>query len=152
MQSFARISRLRQQPLSSLITKLLDEVTILVTFLFIYRRTKLWNMNWIALTTEDQLKQIRTKSAERPQVIFKHSIRCGISALAKSRLERAEASGDIDFYYLDLINNRNLSRKVAEEFNVYHESPQILIIKNGQCVYDESHMGISMDAIEEHAM
>lgn len=107
-------------------------------------------MNWIALINEDQLKQIREKSAEKAQVIFKHSVRCGISSLAKSRLERSKPAEDIDFYYLDLINNRNLSRKVAEEFNVYHESPQILIIKNGQCVYDESHMGISMDVIVEH--
>ena len=108
-------------------------------------------MNWIALTSEDQLAQIRQRSTERPQVIFKHSVRCGISALAKSRLEKSQPSGDIDFYYLDLINYRNLSRKVAEEFNVYHESPQVLIIKNGQCIYDESHMGITMDDIVQHA-
>ena len=108
-------------------------------------------MNWIALTSEDQLTQIRERSEERPQVIFKHSTRCGISALAKSRLEKSQPSGEIDFYYLDLINYRSLSRKVAEEFNVYHESPQVLIIKNGQCVYDESHMGISMADIVQHA-
>jgi bacillithiol system protein YtxJ len=108
-------------------------------------------MNWIALTTEEQLKQIRERSAQRPQVIFKHSIRCGISAVAKSRLERARASENIDFYFLDLINYRSLSKKVAEEFNVYHESPQVLIIKNGECVYDESHMGISMEEILMHA-
>ena len=109
-------------------------------------------MNWIALTNENQLKEIKEKSAERPQAIFKHSIRCGISALAKSRLEKAIPAENVDFYYLDLINYRGLSLKVAEEFNVYHESPQILIIKNGECVYDESHMGISMDEIEMHAV
>ena len=108
-------------------------------------------MNWIALTSEDQLEQIRQRSAERPQVIFKHSTRCGISALAKSRLDKAQPAEEIDFYYLDLINYRNLSRKVAEEFNVYHESPQVLIIRNGQCVYDESHLGISMADIVQHA-
>ena len=108
-------------------------------------------MNWIALTSEEQLAQIKQRSEDRPQVIFKHSIRCGISALAKSRLDKAQPSADIDFYYLDLINYRNLSRKVAEEFNVYHESPQVLVIRNGKCVYDESHMGITMDDIVDHA-
>ena len=108
-------------------------------------------MNWIALTSEAQLQDIKERSAQRPQVIFKHSIRCGISALAKSRLEKSDPAGDIDFYFLDLINNRALSRKVAEEFNVYHESPQVLVIKNGKCIYDESHTGITMDDIVEHA-
>ena len=108
-------------------------------------------MNWIALTNEEQLNQVKEKSMERPQVIFKHSTRCGISALAKSRLDKANPADDIDFYYLDLISYRGLSNKVAQEFNVYHESPQVLIIKNGKCVYDESHMGISMADIAEHA-
>jgi bacillithiol system protein YtxJ len=108
-------------------------------------------MNWIALTNEEQLSQIKQKSMERPQVIFKHSIRCGISALAKSRLEKAVPAENMDFYYLDLINYRALSRKVAEEFNIYHESPQVLIIRDGKCVYDESHMGITMDVIAMHA-
>lgn len=97
------------------------------------------------------MEQIRQKSAERPQVIFKHSIRCGISAVAKSRLDKAQPSGNIDFYFLDLINHRSLSHKVAEVFNVYHESPQVLLIKNGKCVYDESHLGITMAEIVEHA-
>lgn len=108
-------------------------------------------MNWIALNSADQLKQITEKSMERPQVIFKHSIRCGISAMAKSRLDKAGPAENIDFYYLDLINYRGLSNKVAEEFNVYHESPQVLIIKDGKCVYDESHTGITMADIVMHA-
>ena len=57
----------------------------------------------------------------------------------------------IDFYYLDLIANKNLSQKVADDFNVEHESPQVILIKNGKCVYDESHSGISMDEIAEQA-
>ena len=108
-------------------------------------------MNWIELTSEEQIKGIREKSMERPQVIFKHSTRCGISAMAKSRLERSTPVENADFYYLDLINYRSLSRKVAEEFNVYHESPQVLVIRNGECIYDESHLGISMEDIKEHA-
>ena len=57
-----------------------------------------------------------------------------------------------DFYYLDLLNHRTISAKIAEDFNVYHESPQILLIKNGECVYDESHSGIRMEDIVEEVI
>jgi bacillithiol system protein YtxJ len=108
-------------------------------------------MNWITLTSEDQLKEIKERSFQRPQVIFKHSTRCSISALAKSRLDKSQPDADIDFYYLDLIRYRGLSNMVAEVFNIYHESPQVLVIKDGACVYDESHLGISMHDIVQHA-
>ena len=104
-------------------------------------------MEWNDLNTEDQLEVIRKKSGEKPQVIFKHSTRCGISSVAKSRLEKWQPTEDFDFYYLDLIKYRSLSNRVAEEFEVYHESPQVLVIKNGECVYDESHLGISLQEI-----
>jgi len=109
------------------------------------------HMNWIALQSENQLEEIRDRSAERPQVIFKHSTRCSTSALVKSRLERGAKPRDIDFYYLDLLSHRPISNKIADSFQVPHESPQILIIRNGECVYDESHLGISMDDIVERA-
>jgi bacillithiol system protein YtxJ len=108
-------------------------------------------MNWINLNDEGLLNEIKVKSAEKPQLIFKHSTRCSISSMAKNRLDRAEQPEGIDFYYLDLIANRNLSNKVAEVFDVEHESPQVLLIKNGACIYDESHMGITIDEIEEQA-
>lgn len=108
-------------------------------------------MNWIALTSEEQLKGIKEKSFQRPQVIFKHSTRCSISAMAKSKLDRSEGDAEIDFYYLDLLRYRSISNMVSEVFNIYHESPQVLVIKNGACVYDESHLGISMSDIVQHA-
>jgi bacillithiol system protein YtxJ len=108
-------------------------------------------MNWIALTSDKQLDEIRENSKSKPQVIFKHSIRCGISSMAKSRLERSQPPGTIDFYYLDLINYRNISNRLTEVFKVPHESPQVLLIKNGECVYEESHSGIRMDEIIEQA-
>jgi bacillithiol system protein YtxJ len=106
-------------------------------------------MKWIELTEESQLNEIKAQSNEIPQVIFKHSTRCSISAMAKSRLERATAFPDINYYLLDLIQHRNISQKIAEDFNIHHESPQILLIKNGDCIYDESHSGINMDEITE---
>src|SRR6201999_815290 len=101
-------------------------------------------MNWIALQTEAQLEEIRQRSAARPQLIFKHSSRCSATALVKGRMERSHQPQAIDFYFLDLIRNRPVSNKIVETFFVDHESPQVLLIRNGECVYDESHMGITM--------
>ena len=106
-------------------------------------------MNWKEFSNEEGLKAIKERSAEKPQVIFKHSTRCSISSMAKGRLERSTQPDGIDFNYLDLIAHRNISAKIAEMFSVEHESPQILIIKNGECVYDESHNAISIDEIVE---
>ncbi len=108
-------------------------------------------MDWIALTEKEQLADIKELSKNKPQLIFKHSTRCSISGVAKNRLEKSTPTQDIDFYFLDLIKNRDISNKIAEEFSVFHESPQVLLIKNGECVYDESHSGITMDEIKEQA-
>jgi bacillithiol system protein YtxJ len=108
-------------------------------------------MNWIALNTDNQIELIREASFVKPQLIFKHSTTCSISKMAFSRFERAEAPDSIDFYYLDLLSFRQISSAVAEAFQVHHESPQILLIKNGACIYDESHYGIMMDEVLEQA-
>ena len=104
-------------------------------------------MNWKQLTNEQGLAELKNRSAEKPQVIFKHSTRCSISSMAKSRLERTTPPETIDFNFLDLIKHRDISQQIAEEFHVEHESPQVLVIKNGECVYDESHTGIDMEEI-----
>src|SRR5882762_3428019 len=108
-------------------------------------------MNWITLQSEAQLDEIRERSTVRPQLIFKHSARCSASALVKGRLERAGQPETIDFYFLDLIHNRPVSNRIVETFFVEHESPQVLLIRNGECIYDESHMGITMDEIVDAA-
>jgi bacillithiol system protein YtxJ len=108
-------------------------------------------MTWNDLTEESQLAGIKELSSTKPVVIFKHSTRCSISTMAKSRLERAIAPDHIEFYYLDLLRYRTISGMLADEFSVHHESPQILLIRNGECIYDESHNGISMDEIIEQA-
>jgi bacillithiol system protein YtxJ len=104
-------------------------------------------MDWKELTDERQLEQIKEESRIHPVVIFKHSTRCSISAMAKNRLERETPPGSVTFYYLDLIRFRSVSNKIAEDFHVHHESPQVLLIKDGVCTYDESHNGISMEEI-----
>lgn len=106
-------------------------------------------MNWIALTEEVQLEKIKEESRQQPVVIFKHSTRCAISSMAMARLERETPPQNTSFYYLDILRYRPVSNRIAEVFSVYHESPQILLIKNGACTYDESHNGISMAEIAE---
>ena len=105
-------------------------------------------MDWIHLTKLEQLEQIKDHSFNKPQAIFKHSTRCSTSSMVLNRLERSQLPTNTDFYFLDLIQHREISNKFSEIFSVYHESPQVLLIKNGECIYDESHMGISMQEIE----
>jgi len=94
-----------------------------------------------------QLDEILTRSHQYPQVIFKHSTRCSISSMVLHRLERDEVPTGADFYFLDLLKYRPISSAIAERFQVHHESPQIIVIKNGEVVYDESHMSIQMQEI-----
>lgn len=109
-------------------------------------------MNWIPLVSEDQLNEINKISFEKTQVIFKHSTRCSISTMAKSRLERSDIPSNIEFNYLDLIAFRSLSNKISDTYKVHHESPQVLVIKNGECIFDESHNAISMEELVEQAL
>lgn len=109
-------------------------------------------MKWINLINAEGLTQLTEQSFTRPQLIFKYSGACSLSELMKIRLERSKIPGGIDFHFLDIWEHRSLSNKIAEDFHVHHESPQVLLIINGECVYDESHMDIRMDEIEAQAM
>jgi bacillithiol system protein YtxJ len=102
-------------------------------------------MNWISLESEDQLNSI--KQHQGYSLIFKHSTRCSISMMAKKRFELdwEDLPEDMPLYFLDLITYRDLSKQVAEIFQVHHESPQLLLIKDGECVLDQSHGQISVD-------
>lgn len=108
-------------------------------------------MEWIHLTDEEQLNTIIDNSKGKAQVIFKHSNRCSISSVALQRLQKANQPGELDFYFLDLIRYRSLSNKIAEVFKVRHESPQVLVIKDGKCIFNESHLGIDMHEIIDQA-
>ncbi|MDB5208300.1 MAG: ytxJ [Flavisolibacter sp.] len=108
-------------------------------------------MKWIPLTDEGQLSEIIAQSRTKPQVIFKHSTRCSISSVALQRLQKAAQPDGLDFYFLDLLAHRPISNKIVETFKVHHESPQVLVIKNGECIFDESHLGISMNDIIKQA-
>lgn len=106
-------------------------------------------MDWIQLTTLGQLQEI--KAAQGYSVIFKHSTRCSISMMARKRFEidwDAIPEGT-PLYFLDLIAYREVSNAVAEQFQVYHESPQLLLIRDGQCIYETSHGEISAEELAE---
>ncbi len=109
-------------------------------------------MNWNTLNKLEQLEEIKTISEKEPVVIFKHSTRCSISSSALDRLERHAAKSEkIGFkaYFLDLIAFRPISNQIADAFGVEHQSPQVLLIKDGKCVYNNSHMGISFLELQE---
>jgi len=107
---------------------------------------------WKTLDNINQLDEIIESSSEKTAVIFKHSTTCGISQHAMYKLESAWdiEDGVIDFYYLDLLNYRSVSNETANRFGVVHQSPQILVIKDGKSVYDISHNGISMESLKSH--
>ena len=111
-------------------------------------------MNWTALETEDQLKQINEESKTQPIVIFKHSTTCNISHMVLGRLERnwkpAEVAS-VKPYFLDLRAHRAVSNGVATFFKVDHESPQLLIIRDGNPVHVSSHMEIDFEQIRRVA-
>lgn len=108
---------------------------------------------WIALTQPEQLRDIVQESHEHPVLIFKHSTTCSISAAAKAKVERqwpeASLPADTPIYYLDLLRYRPLSGQIASEFGVEHQSPQLLLIQDGQVRYHASHMGIRLSEAGE---
>jgi bacillithiol system protein YtxJ len=102
-------------------------------------------MNWIMLESAEQLNGIKQQHGY--SLIFKHSTRCSISLMAKRRFEMdwSELPDNLPLYYLDLIKYRDISNQIAEDFQVHHQSPQLLVIKDGECILDQSHSGISLE-------
>ncbi|MES2734102.1 MAG: bacillithiol system redox-active protein YtxJ [Bacteroidota bacterium] len=112
-------------------------------------------MNWITLETASQLEEIKKVSEEKTVLIFKHSTSCSISATALNRLERAwkpEELPELKAYYLDLLSFRDISRQIANQFDIVHQSPQVLLINKGMCVYHASHLGISYPEVKNNAL
>lgn len=108
-------------------------------------------MNWNKLTEISQLEDIKAESYNNPVLLLKHSTTCSISATSLNRLERnwkQEKVGDLKPYYLDLLSYRPISTEIANMFKVEHQSPQVLVIQNGECVYDASHFEISFAELE----
>lgn len=90
-------------------------------------------------------------STQQPVVIFKHSTRCPVSSMALRMLERDWdiSESEVAPYFLDLIRYREISNQITDELGVRHESPQLILIKDKQAVYDASHQMISANLLKE---
>lgn len=106
---------------------------------------------WNRLSGIQELEKANDLSFSRPVLLFKHSTRCSISAMALSRLERNYTDSPLEFFYLDLLSYRDISNTIAEKYSVYHQSPQALLIYKGECILDSSHMEIDLHEIMEVA-
>ena len=108
-------------------------------------------MNWKLLESIDQIAEILTISKKVPVLIFKHSTRCGISRFVLKNFERSFnlSENEIEAYFLDLIAYRSISNEIAERFTVIHQSPQVIVIKNREVVYHNSHSDISVEGIKK---
>lgn len=105
-------------------------------------------MKWKELNNINDLETALKASHEHPVALFKHSTRCSVSFMAKKTVERTWDL-DIDAYYLDLIAHRDVSNAIAEQLNIVHQSPQMILVKNGQAIYNASHGSIDIDAMSE---
>ena len=105
---------------------------------------------WHVLSQMEQLDEIVEESKTKPVAIFKHSTRCGISRGVLKLLEKNYNLKDdqLKLYYLDLLENRGISNEIATRFQVQHESPQMIVIKNGVVVHHDSHHSIEASHLE----
>ena len=102
-------------------------------------------LSWTPIISIDEINTIKEISKIQSILIFKHSTRCGISRIVIKQFESLfnEENKHLKVYYLDLLNFREVSSKLSEVFQVIHQSPQLLVVKNGISVYDESHYDIT---------
>ena len=108
-------------------------------------------INWVPLKDKTQLEELIKISSDKPVLIFKHSTRCGISRMVLKNFENDYdiPETEMDLYFLDLLNYRALSQDISTKFNVTHQSPQVLLIKNGEVIYHDSHDYINVKKIKE---
>ncbi|MCF8236706.1 MAG: bacillithiol system redox-active protein YtxJ [Saprospiraceae bacterium] len=104
-------------------------------------------MQWADLTDENGWQQILQRSKSNPVLLFKHSSRCSLSSIVKYRLDDFPWTSKTDAWFLDVIQYRALSRQIARELDMIHESPQVLIIHGGICEWDEDHLEIQGDEV-----
>lgn len=108
-------------------------------------------MNWHSIQDEDDLQNAIDLSYQQPVMIFKHSTRCPVSFMAKRKVESTWPFADEAFipFYLDLISFRALSQKIAESLQVEHQSPQIIVVKDGKAAYSASHQFIDPEELRQ---
>ncbi|WAC13806.1 bacillithiol system redox-active protein YtxJ [Dyadobacter pollutisoli] len=108
-------------------------------------------MNWITISSEEEVQNIYNSGEY--SIIYKHSPRCMTSLMAYRQLKsdvNSVPNVQVPVYIVDVIANRKESQSIASTFQVEHESPQLLIVKNGECLYDSSHEDISLHQTLEY--
>ncbi len=106
-------------------------------------------LSWILLNSIQQFDELIHHNSEYNLVFFKHSTRCGISSMALKNFERSYSKiNNMDFYFLDLIKNREISNHIATFLNVHHESPQLILVRNKQVQLVLNHHEISFDELK----
>jgi len=108
-------------------------------------------MEWIDLKSLSELDEIDIESRNTIIILFKHSTRCSISDIALSRIRHQPNNliQNTKIYYLDIFRHREISNEIERKYHVYHESPQVLLIKNGDCFFDCSHLDITWTLITD---
>ena len=97
------------------------------------------------------LDEVDEISHTKPVVLFKHSTRCSISRFALKRFDAAYdfTEEQMDWYLLDLLEYRDVSNAIATRYDVMHQSPQILVIKNGKAIFTTSHDAIDAGELKQ---
>jgi bacillithiol system protein YtxJ len=107
--------------------------------------------SWKQMESIQELEVADQTSYNKPVVLFKHSTSCSISSMAKSRLEGDTDVNSPEIYYLDLLAYRDVSNTIADKYGVRHESPQVIVLSNGQATYHASHGRINMNDLKANA-
>ena len=104
---------------------------------------------WKNITTEDDLNKAIEESATKKVAIFKHSTSCFISKTVLKNFEKEVENTDkeVSYYFLDLLAHRNISNKIAEQLEVTHQSPQLIVLENGKATKNASHSDISVSLL-----
>ncbi len=111
-------------------------------------------MEWIEIISAEQLNELKATSNQNPVLVFKHSTTCSISKTSLNRLERnwLPTEMPIKTYYLDLLNYRAISNQIATDFNIEHQSPQVLLINKGQVVFNATHFDINYSDLKNEVV
>lgn len=102
--------------------------------------------NFIEVNTTEKLDELFQQSNENPVMIFKHSTTCPISSGVYQMVSQVDA----DVYLVVVQRARNVSNYIAEKTGIRHESPQTLVIKDGEPIYHASHYDVDLNEVENY--
>ena len=99
------------------------------------------------IDSETILEQASAHSMREPVVLFKHSVMCGISHRARREIEQLTQDDDPPVYEVVVQDARSLSKKIASEFAIRHQSPQVIVLHQRQPIFDASHGRVTAKAV-----